>query len=162
PPLMAWWVRRQRRALRFPDTSWLARVPGGRGRWVPWFSIGARALAVTSIIIGLAGPRWPDYRTRIPTEGIAIVMLVDATGSMAERDFDWQAIPISRLEAVKNVFRLFVQGGEGPGGVQLDGRADDQIGLVTFATRPESTCPLTLSHSVLLQLLDAEQPRSVP
>src|SRR5262249_14613933 len=38
----------------------------------------------------------------------------------------------------------------------------DQIGLVTFATRPESACPLTLSHSVLLHLLEAEYPRSLP
>jgi Ca-activated chloride channel family protein len=33
---------------------------------------------------------------------------------------------------------------------------------VTFATRPETACPLTLSHSVLLRLLDAEQPRRIP
>src|SRR5207247_2603305 len=32
----------------------------------------------------------------------------------------------------------------------------------TFAARPSLPCPLTLSHSVLLRLLDAEQPRSVP
>jgi Ca-activated chloride channel family protein len=33
---------------------------------------------------------------------------------------------------------------------------------VTFATRPETACPLTLSHSVLLRLLQEEQPRTIP
>jgi Ca-activated chloride channel family protein len=88
---------------------------------------------------------------------------------MAERDFDWNGAPASRLEAVKKVFRLFVEGGAGPGGsadgtaaAAFEGRTTDLVGLVTFATRPESACPLTLSHSVLLRLLDAEQPRSIP
>jgi Ca-activated chloride channel family protein len=44
----------------------------------------------------------------------------------------------------------------------FQGRQTDLIGLVTFATWPESACPLTLSHSVLLRLLDAEKPKSIP
>src|SRR5262249_26551214 len=87
--------------------------------------------------------------------------------SMAEPDFDWQGRPINRLDAAKRVFRLFVAGGEGPDGQHLEGRSGDLIGLVTFATWPESLCPLTLSHSVLLRMLDEEEgrgvrPRTVP
>ena len=44
-------------------------------------------------------------------------------------------------------------------GQELPGRGSDQIGLVPFAREPEDTCPLTLSHDVLLELLDAEEPR---
>ena len=44
----------------------------------------------------------------------------------------------------------------------FQGRPTDSIGLVVFATRPLTVCPLTLSHSVLLRLLDDEKPRSVP
>src|SRR5205085_1665629 len=83
----------------------------------------------------------------IPTEGIAIEMLVDVSGSMAQPDFNWQGKPISRLDAVQKVFHLFVEGGAGPGGQRLTGRPEDLIGLVTFATWPESPCPLTLSHA---------------
>jgi Ca-activated chloride channel family protein len=89
-------------------------------------------------------------------------MVVDVSGSMAERDFAWQAQAISRLDAVKKVFRLFVEGGEGPGGEKLDGRPNDLIALIAFATRPDTACPLTLSHEVLLKILDAEEPRTVP
>jgi Ca-activated chloride channel family protein len=127
-----------------------------------------RAAALSLLIIALAGPRWPDPGTRIPTEGIAIGIVVDVSGSMAERDFTWKdsasvkAEEVTRLEAVKRAFRLFVAGGEGPAGQALPGRGNDLISLVTFATRPETTCPLTLSHSVLLRMLDEEQPRSLP
>jgi Ca-activated chloride channel family protein len=111
------------------------------------------------LILGLAGPRWPDASTRIPTEGIAIAMVVDVSGSMAETDFTWQGDKVSRLDAVKKVFRLFVEGGAGPGGERLEGRSNDLISLVVFGTHPEGVCPLTLNHGVLLQLLNEELPR---
>src|SRR5260370_24250079 len=110
----------------------------------------------------MAGTRWPDTGSRIPTEGIAIEMVVDASGSMATPDFEWEGKPISRLEAVKGAFRLLALGGEGPRQSSLPGRPNDLIGLVTFARWPQTSCPLTLSHSVLLRLLDAEKPRSTP
>jgi Ca-activated chloride channel family protein len=169
PSLLWWWLRRRRNALRHPAVGVLAGLPVGKSRAARWGPGILRSLALLAIILALAGPRWPDLHTRIETEGIAIVMLVDVSGSMAERDFDWRGESISRLEAVKKVFHLFVSGGAGPEGTgdgtdlsSFQGRPTDLIGLVTFATRPETACPLTLSHSVLLRLLDAEQPRSIP
>ncbi len=169
PPLLWWWLRRRRNALRHPAVSVLAGLPTGRARLARWGPGILRCLALLLIALALAGPRWPDLRTRIETEGIAIVMLVDVSGSMAERDFDWRGESISRLEAVKKVFHLFVSGGAGPEGTgdgtdlsSFQGRPTDLIGLVAFATRPDTACPLTLSHSVLLRLLDEEQPRRIP
>jgi Ca-activated chloride channel homolog len=77
-------------------------------------------------------------------------------------DFIWEGQTLSRLEAVKKAFRLFVDGGEGPNQVYFEGRSSDLIGLVTFARWPKTSCPLTLSHSVLLRLMDAEKPRTIP
>jgi Ca-activated chloride channel family protein len=162
PPLIWWWLRRRGSALRFPTVGFLTGLPVGRGKAARWGGAGMRAAALTALALAAAGPRWPDLRSRIETEGIAIAMIVDASGSMAETDFEWQGQRISRLEAVKRAFGLFVAGGEGPDGSHLDGRPNDLIGVVTFATRPETTCPLTLSHSVLLHMLEGEQPRSVP
>ncbi len=162
-PVLLWlWLRRDRVALRYPEAGLLAQLPGGSGRVARWVGTAMRGGALIFLIVALAGPRWPDLRTRVATEGIAIMMLVDVSGSMAEADFEWQEDRISRLEAVKRVFTLFVAGGDGPAGEQLEGRPDDLIGLIAFATRPESRCPLTLSHSVLLRMLQAEEPRKGP
>jgi Ca-activated chloride channel family protein len=164
PPLVWWWLRRRRLALRFPGAALLNKLPSGRARTARLGGAALRGGALLLLILALARPRTPDLRTRIDTEGVAIFIAVDVSGSMAERDFDWHGEPVSRLEAVKKVFRLFVEGGPAPGreGQTFDGRPTDLIGMVTFATRPENVCPLTLSHSVLLKLLDAEQPRSLP
>jgi Ca-activated chloride channel homolog len=169
PALLWWWLRRRRSALRHPSVGDLAELPFGKARLARWGPGVLRSLALLLLIFALAGPRWPDLHTRIETEGIAIMMLVDVSGSMAERDFDWRGESITRLDAVKKVFHLFVAGGEGSDSTGdgadasgFQGRPTDQIGLVTFATRPETACPLTLSHSVLLRLLDAEQPRRIP
>jgi Ca-activated chloride channel homolog len=120
-----------------------------------------RAVGIAALVIALAGPRWPDPGTRLPAEGIAIVMVLDVSGSMAERDFNWHGEQITRFEAARRAFRLFVQGGEAAG-THLPGRGGDQIGLIAFAVHPEDTCPLTLSHDALLELLAAEEPRGLP
>jgi Ca-activated chloride channel homolog len=158
------WMRRSRPALRYSDTGLLASLSAGRSRFAYWGGALLRGTALVALVLGLAGLRWPDLERgqRIPTEGIALELLVDVSGSMAEEDFDWEGKRISRLDAVKRAFTLFVEGGDGPDGQRLEGRHDDLIGLIAFAHRPDPGCPLTLSHSVLLRLLDKEKPRSVP
>lgn len=162
PAVIVAWRRRRRASVRFSDIALFAEVPFGRSRIAERFAIATRAGCLFLLVIALAGPRLPDWRTRIPTEGIAIMMVLDVSGSMGTRDFHWDGQPITRLEAAKRAFQLFLTGGDGPHGEHLDGRPSDLIGLVTFAQRPDCPCPLTLSHAVLLRLLDDEQPRTVP
>jgi Ca-activated chloride channel family protein len=159
PPLIWWWLRPRRGALRFPDVRWLEGLPTGRSQTARRGGAILRAGGLALLILALAGPRWPDAGSRLPAEGIAIAMVLDVSGSMAELDFTWQEEKISRLEAARRAFRLFVEGGTGPGGEHLTGRPNDLLSLVAFGTRPESVCPLTLNHAVLLQLLNQEQPR---
>jgi Ca-activated chloride channel homolog len=169
PPLLWWWLRQRRQALRHPAADLLVNLPTGRARIVRLGGTVLRATSLLLLVVAVSGPRWPDLHTRIDTEGIAIMMLVDVSESMSKTDFDWNGEAISRLEAVRRVFRLFVAGGsaiegtaDGTDAAAFEGRATDLVGLVLFATRPETGCPLTLSHSVLLHLLDAEKPRTVP
>ena len=161
-PLAAWgWLRRRRPALRFADAHLVQDLPPGRSRRARLGGAILRAAGVFALVVALAGPRWPDPGTRLPAEGIAIVMVLDVSGSMGERDFLWNGEQITRLEAAKRAYRLFVHGGDAAG-THLPGRGGDQIGLVAFAVEPEDTCPLTLSHDVLLDLLAAEEPHSLP
>ncbi len=110
------------------------------------------ALATLALAIALAGPRTGDETTKIQREGIAIVMALDRSGSMDARDFVANDYSISRLEALKNIFRQFVIGGQ-----TSQGRPDDLIGLVAFGTYADGICPLTLDHGNLLNILDQIQ-----
>ncbi len=97
-------------------------------------------------------------------EGIAIVFVLDTSGSMQEPDFTWDrgSAKISRAEAARRAFRLFVAGGDGPDGTHFDGRSTergtDAVGLVTFTNWPQPVCPPTLNHSVLLNILEHVAP----
>ncbi|MBM4072580.1 MAG: VWA domain-containing protein [Planctomycetes bacterium] len=160
PALMWQWRRRTWGQLRF-SSSKLQALPTGRGRRAVLVGTGLRAAALVLLIVALAGPRWPDPGSRIATHGIAIAMVVDVSGSMASQDYRWKGDPIGRLDAVKHAFRLMVEGGVGPDGEELPGRPDDLIELIAYATRPETACPLTLNHHVLLKILDGQQPRTL-
>jgi Ca-activated chloride channel homolog len=152
-----WYLRRKPAALRFSDVQTAAAANNRRGATARWTGALGRCLALAAVVVALAGPRWPDLGSRLPTEGIAILLVFDLSNSMNETDFIWQGKPISRLAAVKQAFRLFVRGGAGPSGDVLAGRPQDLIGLVTFTRKPKSSCPLTLSHDALLDVLEREE-----
>jgi Ca-activated chloride channel family protein len=100
----------------------------------------------------------------LPAEAIAIFMVVDVSGSM-DTKMAWSVgtPPISRLEAARKAFTLFVFGGEASDGTRLDARPSDQIGLITFAAIPEVACPLTLNHaSALLKKIEELKPKGGP
>jgi len=59
----------------------------------------------------------------------------------------------TRLDAVKEVFSLFVFGDKDK--KMFKGRDGDLVGLVTFAKTAETNCPLTLGHDALTQALDS-------
>ncbi len=107
------------------------------------------ALAVLALAVALAGPRTGDATTKTKREGIAIVMSMDRSGSMDARDFVRGDASISRLAALKGVFREFVLGGKSG-----RGRPDDLIGIVAFGTFADGVCPLTLDHANLAAILD--------
>jgi Ca-activated chloride channel homolog len=155
--LIAWWLRRKPVALRYPDTTVAAAINTRRGTVSRWGGAIGRGLGLAAAVLALAGPRWPDPGARIPTEGIAILLVVDVSNSMNEEDFAWQDRPIARVKAMKQALHLFVEGGSGPGGQELTGRPNDPVGLVTFTRLPKSSCPLTLSHGALLEMLDREE-----
>jgi Ca-activated chloride channel family protein len=154
-----WWVRRPRPAVRFSDTSLFAESTGRRAWRVRWLGGSLRGLTCLAVIVGCAGPRWPDERTRLPAEAIAILMVLDVSGSM-ETLVPWAVNepPVTRLEAARRAFKLFVAGGTGPDGTVFEARPADQIGLIAFAIIPQTACVLTLNHSVLLKEVDALKP----
>jgi len=140
--VMAWLALRRGAAtpvLRHPRVQLLpAESPTARvraARLLPVLS----ALAVLLIIVAAAGPRVAHRSEEIEGEGIDIVLALDISGSMRSLDFH----PLDRLESAKEVIRGFI-----------DGRPHDRIGLVVFAARAFTQCPLTLDHPILKGFLD--------
>ena len=72
-----------------------------------------------------------------------------ASGSMAALDMSKGDKEQDRLDALKDVLGDFIKGNG-----KLKGRYDDAIGIVSFASYPDSDCPLTLDHVTLMQLVN--------
>ena len=90
-------------------------------------------LALTVMTIALARPMHLDRTILPPTEGIDIMLVMDMSGSMDNRDF----YP-SRFIAAQSVASKFVAK-----------RHSDRIGLVVFGAYAMLQAPLTLDHDAL-------------
>lgn len=104
-------------------------------RWLPLMS----GIALVLLVVAAAGPRIAHRSEDVEGEGIDIVLALDISGSMRSLDFH----PKDRLESAKDVIREFI-----------GGRPHDRIGLVLFAAKAFTQCPLTLDHPVLTGFLD--------
>ncbi len=95
-----------------------------------------RIFAITFLILILARPQSTDSWQNTSTEGIDIMLAMDISGSMLAED-----LKPNRLEAAKDVAASFI-----------NGRPNDNIGLVVFSGESFTQCPLTADHTVLLNL----------
>lgn len=102
-----------------------------------------RALAIGLFLFALAGPRFVSEETVRKTEGIDIVLTIDASGSMAAEDFKINGKRVNRLKIVKKVVSEFI-----------DQRENDRLGLITFAALAYTVTPLTTDYSWLLENLE--------
>ncbi|HEY3356538.1 MAG TPA: VWA domain-containing protein [Polyangia bacterium] len=105
------------------------------------------ALGVVGLAVALAGPRVGARQSRERREGIALMMVLDRSGSMSALDLADERQERTRLDVVKEVFGQFVRGGRG-----LPGRPNDAIGLIAFARYADTLCPLTLDHLNLAEV----------
>lgn len=87
------------------------------------------------MIVALSRPQRTDRPASQYAEGIDIMLIIDVSGSMMDKDFT-----PNRLEAAKKTMSEFVMG-----------RPFDRMGLVIFAGESFTLCPLTLDHNILLQ-----------
>ncbi len=95
-----------------------------------------RTLAIGMLIVAIARPQSSNNWRTENKEGIDIMMAIDVSGTMQAED-----LRPSRLEAAKDVAVDFIQS-----------RPNDNIGLVVFAAESFTQCPLTIDHSVLINL----------
>lgn len=130
----------KRRSASFGFSSTAPARAAGAG----WRAAGSRSmavfrsLAIALAVLALARPQAGDEQSKVHVEGIAIELVVDQSGSMAEADMLYEGKMMSRLDAAKRVIGHFVKG-----------RKDDLIGLTAFSAYPNEVCPLTLDYGML-------------
>ena len=95
------------------------------------------------LIVALARPQRGLQESRVNTEGVDIVLLLDLSTSMDTPDFAHNGQRVTRIDSAKAVIADFIEK-----------RPDDRIGMVAFSALPYSVAPLTLDHSWLIQRMD--------
>jgi Ca-activated chloride channel family protein len=126
--------------------SSLGLLPVARASWrvrMRWLLLPLRVLGVTALITALAAPAVIEASYDVPAEGIDIVLAVDTSSSMTQRDFG----ALTRFDATKKVVIDF-----------LDGLKNDRAGIVIFSAEAMVLSPLTLDYKAAQRLMQPIEP----
>jgi Ca-activated chloride channel family protein len=144
-PVWLWWERRsaQRGGLRFSSVAPARSLSSLWSALGPSLLLVLRGATLALFVAALARPQLGRSESKVRTEGIDIVLVVDISGSMQAMDYEKLAQRQSRIDAVKDVVREFIRS-----------RPNDRIGMVVFGTRAYVASPVTLDHDWLERNLD--------
>lgn len=127
---LAWLERRRRHryAIRFPGVKVLAGAAGVAPAWRRLLPGALIALALAALALAFARPQ---ATVAVPVEKASVVLVMDASGSMAAEDVD-----PTRMEAARRAAGRFLD------------RAPDSllVGLVGYSTVPFLIDPPTRDH----------------
>jgi Ca-activated chloride channel family protein len=138
-PYIIWYVMKRKKTeptLQVSTTRMYLQAPKSWKIYLLHAPFILRVIAIVMIIIVLARPQTTDNWQNTEIEGIDIMLAVDVSTSMLAED-----LKPNRLEAAKQVASEFI-----------NGRPNDNIGLTIFAGESFTQCPLTVDHTVLLNL----------
>jgi Ca-activated chloride channel family protein len=107
--------------------------------WKRYATFALRALVLALVVVAAARPQTGRSEHTRKTEGIDIMLVLDASSSMQAQDFK----PHNRLYVAKRVIGEFISK-----------RTTDRIGLVVFSAQAITQCPLTLDYAVLRDLVE--------
>lgn len=140
-PLTVWYVMRRRDShptLSISTTSPFSQMPRTWKTYLRHALFVLRLAAIGCLIVVLARPQLKDRWHTTSTEGTDIVIALDISSSMYAKDFE-----PNRFEAAKNVAARFIQG-----------RENDNIGLVIFAGESLTGMPMTGDRAQLINYLN--------
>ena len=141
-PLIGWYIWKQHKKQASIQISTIEAFDTPKSTtwkvYVRHFPFVLRTFAIACLIVVLARPQSTNSWQNTNTEGIDIMLVMDISGSMLAQD-----LKPDRLEAAKNVAASFI-----------NGRPNDNIGLVLFAGESFTQCPLTSDHTILLNLFN--------
>lgn len=134
----------QQAALRVPSLApFQALGDGGTGApGLRAWPLLLAALAWLLLVGAAARPVWNGEPVALPVSGRDLMMAVDISGSMQNRDFQLNGRMVDRLEATKTVAAEFITRREG-----------DRVGLVLFGRQAYLQTPLTFDRETVKTLL---------
>lgn len=135
-------AKKNKTGLRFSSNKLFDGIETSLKTRLSGYSVVVRVLALTFIVVALARPVSPIADSKIETEGIDIVLAIDCSTSMYAEDFTLAGKRYNRLDIVKMVVADFIKA-----------RRNDRIGIVAFASRAYTICPMTLDYSWLIENL---------
>jgi Ca-activated chloride channel family protein len=130
-------------ALTFSSTTTLRAIGKQSAARAGKFLRALIFAALGFFVVALARPQLGKSLTQIEASGIDVMLVLDVSGSMLIKDFTIGGEEATRLDAIREVTRKFI-----------DGRPNDRIGIIAFGGRPYVVSPMTLDHDWLLQNLD--------
>ncbi len=137
-------VERRRASLRYPAAAGAAGMASAATRlWVRQTPYWLKAAVLLLGTAAMARPQSVSHHKAGLSEGIDILLAIDASTSMRALDFN----PVDRMTAAKTAARDFIRG-----------RLSDRIGILVFGGAPLLTCPLTLDYEALQDFLAQIQP----
>jgi Ca-activated chloride channel family protein len=130
-------------ALLFSSTAPLMEIGRKNASRAGKFLRALILLSLAILIIALSRPQLGKSLTQVEASGIDIMLVLDVSNSMLAKDFTVGGNEATRLDAVREVTRKFIEA-----------RPNDRIGMIAFGTQPYVVSPMTLDHDWLLQNLD--------
>lgn len=98
-----------------------------------------RLISIIILAVLIMRPQLVDSRSSVSVEGIDIMLVLDASGSMNINDFEGN----TRFDVAKQEALRFIQK-----------RDNDPIGLIIFGADAVSRCPITLDKSILKSVIE--------
>ena len=144
PPLIL--VARRKKAdptFTFPSEELVKELKPTVRQRMGKYMILFRAAALVMLLAALARPQSILEGTKTVSEGVDIVLALDTSTSMLAEDFRMGSGRINRFDVVKEVVKEFIKK-----------RKDDRVGLVAFAARAYTVCPLATDYTWLNENLD--------
>ncbi len=100
--------------------------------WLPWLLL----------LFAISRPQWIGEPIALPVEGRDLMLAIDISGSMEQKDMQINGVAVDRLTAVKKVAGEFI-----------DRRVGDRIGLILFGENAYLQAPLTFDRATVKTLL---------
>lgn len=129
-------------ALKTPFIADLGETSGITSPSVKHWPVWLASLAWILLVLASCRPQWLGEPIEQAVSGRDLMLAIDVSGSMDEKDFFINDRPVDRLTATKQVATAFI-----------DRRLGDRIGLILFGTTAYLQTPLTFDRKTVSILM---------